>query len=89
MQQALEDELVPWQFVDGDKTVTEVYPKNPNGSPLGITSLTTPDGRATIVMPHPERAFLTQQLSWHPEEWTDDSPWFRMFQNAREWVDAP
>jgi phosphoribosylformylglycinamidine synthase len=87
MQQALENELVPWQFVDGNKTVTEVYPKNPNGSPLGITSLTTPDGRATIVMPHPERVFLTQQLSWHPDTWTDDSPWFKMFQNAREWVD--
>lgn len=87
MQQALEDELVPWQFVDGEKTVTETYPRNPNGSPLGITSLTTPDGRATIVMPHPERVFLTQQLSWHPEDWGENSPWFKMFQNARDWVE--
>jgi phosphoribosylformylglycinamidine synthase len=87
LQQALEDELVPWQFVDSDKTVTEVYPRNPNGSPLGITAMTTPNGRATIVMPHPERVFLTQQLSWHPNDWNDDSPWFKMFQNAREWVD--
>lgn len=87
MQQALEDELVPWQFVDGDKTVTELYPRNPNGSPLGITSLTTPDGRATIVMPHPERVFLTRQLSWHPDDWGENSPWFTMFQNAREWVE--
>jgi phosphoribosylformylglycinamidine synthase len=87
MQQALEDELVPWQFVDGEKTVTETYPRNPNGSPLGITSLTTPDGRATIVMPHPERVFLTQQLSWHPEDWGENSPWFKMFQNAREWIE--
>lgn len=88
MQQALEEELVPWQFVDGDKTVTETYPRNPNGSPLGITSLTTPDGRATIVMPHPERVFLTRQLSWHPDDWGENSPWFTMFQNAREWVET-
>jgi phosphoribosylformylglycinamidine synthase len=87
MQQALSEELVPWQFVDSDKTVTESYPRNPNGSPLGITSLTTPDGRATIVMPHPERVFLTRQLSWHPEDWGENSPWFTMFQNAREWVE--
>jgi phosphoribosylformylglycinamidine synthase len=87
MHQALEDGLVPWQFVDSDKKITEVYPKNPNGSPLGITSLTTPDGRATIVMPHPERVFLTRQLSWHPDDWSDNSPWFKMFQNARQWVD--
>ncbi len=86
MQQAIEDELVPWQFVDGQNSVTQAYPRNPNGSPLGITSLTTPDGRATIVMPHPERVFLTRQLSWHPEEWGETSPWFTMFQNAREWV---
>lgn len=87
MQQALEDELVPWQFVDSDSSVTEIYPKNPNGSPLGIASLTTPDGRATILMPHPERVFLTRQLSWHPDDWSEHSPWFKMFQNAREWTD--
>lgn len=87
MQQAIEDELVPWQFVDSNETVTETYPRNPNGSPLGITALTTPDGRATIVMPHPERAFLTQQLSWHPDDWSENSPWFKMFQNAREWTE--
>jgi phosphoribosylformylglycinamidine synthase len=87
IQQALEDELVPWQFVDGEKTVTETYPRNPNGSPLGITSLTTPDGRATIIMPHPERVFLTRQLSWHPDGWSENSPWFKMFENAREWAE--
>jgi phosphoribosylformylglycinamidine synthase len=79
--------LVSWQFVDGNEEITESYPQNPNGSANGITGLTTPDGRATIVMPHPERAFLAQQLSWHPADWTGASPWFRMFQNAREWVD--
>jgi len=88
MQQALQDELVPWQFVDGQASVTEVYPRNPNGSPLGITALTTPDGRSTIVMPHPERVFLTRQLSWHPDDWGENSPWFKMFQNAREWVES-
>lgn len=65
----------------------DTYPLNPNGSPDGITALTTSDGRATIMMPHPERAFQTRQLSWHPAEWSDDSPWLRMFQNARAWVD--
>lgn len=88
MQQAIEDELVPWQFVDGQNSVTQTYPRNPNGSPLGITALTTPDGRATIVMPHPERVFLTRQLSWHPNDWAENSPWFKMFQNAREWVET-
>jgi phosphoribosylformylglycinamidine synthase len=87
MKQALSKTLVPWQFVDGQEKVTEAYPHNPNSSEKGITSLTTPDGRATIVMPHPERAFLAQQLSWHPADWTGASPWFKMFQNAREWVE--
>ena len=62
------------------------YPANPNGSPQGITALTTPDGRATIMMPHPERAFMTRQLSWHPSDWPADSPWLQMFVNAREWA---
>ena len=79
--------LISWQFVDGLGKATENYPRNPNGSIDGITGLTTPDGRATIVMPHPERAFLTQQLSWHPADWSDASPWFKMFQNARQWVE--
>jgi phosphoribosylformylglycinamidine synthase len=62
------------------------YPLNPNGSPDGITGLTTSDGRFTIVMPHPERVFRTVQNSWHPEEWGEDAPWMRMFRNARKWV---
>lgn len=80
------ENLVALQYVDNTHEVTEQYPLNPNGSPLGITSLTTPDGRATIMMPHPERGFMTRQLSWHPGEWGDDSPWLRIFQNARQWV---
>jgi phosphoribosylformylglycinamidine synthase len=75
--------LVAARFVDGTGQVTERYPQNPNGSPGGITALTTPDGRATIVMPHPERVFRSVQLSWHPRTWNEDSPWMRIFRNAR------
>ena len=88
-EQTLVANLAPLQYADNRHQTTEHYPLNPNGSPLGITALTTPDGRATIMMPHPERAFMTRQLSWHPESWGEDSPWLRMFQNARTWVDAP
>lgn len=79
--------LVPLQYVDNYGKVTEKYPFNPNGSAEGITSLTSEDGRATILMPHPERGFLTQQYSWHPTEWEEDGPWFKIFQNARDWVE--
>jgi phosphoribosylformylglycinamidine synthase len=51
-----------------------------------LTGFTTPDGRFTIMMPHPERVFRTVQMSWHPKDWGEDSPWMRMFQNARRWV---
>ncbi|HEU5080998.1 MAG TPA: phosphoribosylformylglycinamidine synthase [Opitutaceae bacterium] len=78
--------LVGARFVDNRHEVTERYPLNPNGSPRGITSLTTRDGRATILMPHPERVFRTVQMSWHPAEWGEDSPWMRIFRNARLWV---
>jgi phosphoribosylformylglycinamidine synthase len=84
-QQAIVNKLVPMQYVDSNHEVTEQYPSNPNGSLYGITALTTPDGRATIMMPHPERAFMTRQLSWHPKTWGPDSPWLNLFQNAREW----
>jgi phosphoribosylformylglycinamidine synthase len=75
-------------YVDNHGQITETYPANPNGSPMGITGLTTPDGRATILMPHPERSFMSRQLSWHPKDWGNESPWFRIFQNARAWVDT-
>ena len=78
--------LVAARFVDNRGRVTEAYPFNPNGSPDGITAVTTPDGRFTILMPHPERVFRTVLLSWHPRGWGEDSPWMRMFQNARAWV---
>jgi phosphoribosylformylglycinamidine synthase len=74
------------RYVDNRGTPTELYPYNPNGSPNGITGLTTPDGRFTIMMPHPERVFRTVQNSWHPADWGEDGPWMRMFRNARKWV---
>jgi phosphoribosylformylglycinamidine synthase len=78
--------LVALRFVDNRGAPTETYPYNPNGSPGGITGLTTPDGRFTIVMPHPERVFRTVQNSWRPADWGEDGPWLRMFRNARKWV---
>jgi phosphoribosylformylglycinamidine synthase len=78
--------LVALRYVDNYGRATEYYPYNPNGSPRGITGLTTPDGRYTIVMPHPERVFRTVNNSWHPREWGEDGPWMRMFRNARKWV---
>ncbi len=79
--------LVALRFVDNTGAVTETYPLNPNGSPQGITGLTTPDGRFTILMPHPERVFRTVQNSYHPPGWGEDGPWLRMFRNAREWIE--
>jgi phosphoribosylformylglycinamidine synthase len=78
--------LVAARFVDGTGAVAEKYPANPNGSPHGIAAITSADGRITAIMPHPERVFRTVQLSWHPDEWGEDSPWMRMFRNARAWV---
>jgi phosphoribosylformylglycinamidine synthase len=79
--------LVAARFVDNRGEVTQTYPFNPNGSPQGVTALTTPDGRFNILMPHPERVFRSVLLSWHPRGWGEDSPWMRMFRNAREWVE--
>lgn len=79
---------VALRYVDNEGSATDTYPLNPNGSLGGITGVTTDDGRVTIMMPHPERAFLTQQNSWHPEDWEEYGPWFKMFQNARDWIDA-
>jgi phosphoribosylformylglycinamidine synthase len=78
--------LVVARFVDNHHRVTEQYPLNPNGSPLGMTALTTTSGRVTILMPHPERVFRTVAMSWHPADWPEDSPWMKLFRNARAWV---
>ena len=75
------------RFVDRNSEPTEVYPANPNGSPQGLTGFTNDDGRFTIMMPHPERIFRTVQNSWQSKDWGEDSPWMRLFRNARVWVD--
>ncbi|MDQ5914561.1 MAG: phosphoribosylformylglycinamidine synthase [Pseudomonadota bacterium] len=78
--------LAAMRYLDNAGNATEVYPYNPNGSPGGLTGVTTADGRFTIMMPHPERVLRTVQMSWHPENLGEDSPWMRMFRNARSWV---
>ncbi len=80
--------LVSARYVDNKHQVTQHYPLNPNGSPHGMTALTTTTGRVTIMMPHPERVFRTVQHSWAPKAWAanDNSPWMRLFENARTWV---
>ena len=74
------------RFVDNRGRPTDIYPLNPNGSAGGLTAVTTADGRFTALMPHPERVFRTVQLSWHPDGWGEDSPWMRLFRNARVFV---
>lgn len=78
--------LTALRYVDDRGLPTEVYPLNPNGSPDGVAGVTTADGRFSIMMPHPERTFRTVNLSWHPENWGEDSAWMRMFRNARQWL---
>ncbi|KAJ1967198.1 phosphoribosylformylglycinamidine synthase [Dispira parvispora] len=90
MENCIAQGLIALQFVDNQGEVTERYPANPNGSPRGITGLTTPSGRVLAMMPHPERVTRTSALSWVPPsqagEWGENSPWFHMFVNARAWV---
>jgi len=78
--------LTALRFVTNRGEPAERYPANPNGSPNGIAGLCNTDGRITITMPHPERVFRTTQLSWHPAEWGECSPWQQLFDNARTWV---
>ena len=80
------DRLVTARYVDHYGHATEVYPRNPNGSTGGITGLTTPDGRFTALMPHPERVIRTAANSWHPPDWGEYGPWFEIFRNARRFV---
>ncbi|NNH39552.1 phosphoribosylformylglycinamidine synthase [Acinetobacter terrae] len=77
---------VSLRYVDSFGNPTQQYPLNPNGSPEAITGVTSLDGRATIMMPHPERNFRAVQHSWKPEEWTEDGAWLRMFRNARKFI---
>ncbi len=85
-RQAIAARLVSARYVDAQGRVTERYPFNPNGSPGGINALTTPDGRFTIIMPHPERVRRAVQMSWQPPGLGEDSPWMRLFRNARRWL---
>lgn len=85
-QKACQENLVSLRYIDDGGQVTERYPYNPNGSIDGATAVTTHDGRVLIMMPHPERVFRSCQFSWHPQAWGDDSPWLRMFRNARAWL---
>jgi len=74
------------RFVENDGSPAQAYPANPNGSVGGLTGFTSEDGRATILMPHPERVFRTIQMSWRDPGASEDSPWMRLFRNARAWV---
>jgi len=80
------ESIVALNYVDHTGKHTTEFPANPNGSPAGITGLTTTDGRFTIMMPHPERCFRAIQNSWYPDDWNIDGAWLRMFRNARLWV---
>ena len=90
LNKVIEKNLAPLRYVDDDGNVTENYPFNPNGSPLGITALCTEDGRHLAMMPHPERTFLLWQWAWMPKGWKKlkASPWIKLFQNARNWCDS-
>lgn len=74
------------RFVDGAGNVATTYPLNPNGSADGLTAVTTPDGRFTAMMPHPERVQRNVQMSWTNGPVDAESPWLRMFRNARRFV---
>ncbi len=74
------------RFVAHDGQPTEAYPANPNGSPQGLCAVTTPDGRFTALMPHPERVLRNVQMSWSGGDVSAPSPWMRMFHNARHWM---
>lgn len=89
LDRVLHSDLAPLRYCDDDGNVTETYPFNLNGSPLGVAAICSPNGRHLAMMPHPERCFLMWQFPWYPKQWNVDkkgpSPWLRMFQNAREW----
>jgi phosphoribosylformylglycinamidine synthase len=74
------------RYIENDLSVAQRYPANPNGSPAGITGLSSEDGRATIMMPHPERVYRSIQHSWRPAGWGEDGGWLRLFRNARRWL---
>ena len=79
---------VAMRFADSDGESSEIYPINPNGSPQGITGITSANGRITIMMPHPERVFRKHQMSWHNKDWQEFSPWMQIFVNARKFSEG-
>jgi phosphoribosylformylglycinamidine synthase len=86
LQHCLEKKLVSFRYIDNRGEPAMRYPANPNGATHAIAALTTPDGRVTVTMPHPERVYRTAQNSWHPREAGEDSGWMRLFRNARVWI---
>ena len=80
------NEQIAMRFSDHFGDPTKLYPYNPNGSPGGMTAVTSKDGRVLAMMPHPERVFRSVQYSWRPDDWKEDAPWMRLFRNARAWV---
>ncbi|MDG1496074.1 MAG: phosphoribosylformylglycinamidine synthase [Porticoccaceae bacterium] len=87
MDRLLSSNQVAMRFLNNQGQVASTYPANPNGSPEGITGVSSSDGRATLMMPHPERVYRTVQNSWHPDDWGEDGAWMRIFRNARKFVD--
>jgi phosphoribosylformylglycinamidine synthase len=78
--------IAAMRFVDNSGSATEAYPFNPNGSPGGLTAVTTLDGRFTAIMPHPERVFRNIQMSWTNQDPDAYSPWMQLWRNARRWI---
>ena len=87
LQELKNQNQIAINFVDSNENRTEKYPINPNGSEEGITGVTAADGRITIMMPHPERVFRKIQMSWHPKNWSEFSPWMQIFVNARKFTE--
>ncbi len=74
------------QYSDNEGQTTQNYPLNPNGSQMATAALANEAGNVMIMMPHPERVFRAVQMSWSPQNWQANSPWMRMFYNARKFV---
>lgn len=80
------EKTVAAEYVNNDGSLAECYPFNPNGSEDAVAAVCNSRGNVLAMMPHPERVFRTVQMSWHPENWGENSPWMRMFYNARKFV---